>query len=129
MFATVFETFRHNALTSQKGSFLRWAQRRKFGTTGVELKLDSLRTEHPQYPRDLKSRDWGTLVSYAVLDSRRAVELFTHRYEGGADPYLDVVTAQTTELANERNAVEIQRRRMEASVSLVKAVLPLTLPV
>ena len=58
----------------------------------------------------------------AVLDSRRAVELFTHRYEGGADPYLDVVTAQTTELANERNAVEIQRRRMEASVSLVKAV-------
>jgi len=57
----------------------------------------------------------------AVLDSRRAVELFTHRYEGGADPYLDVVTAQTTELANERNAVDILRRRMEASVSLIKA--------
>ena len=50
------------------------------------------------------------------------MELFTHRYEGEADPYLDVVTAQTTELANERNAVEIQRRRMEASISLVKAV-------
>jgi NodT family efflux transporter outer membrane factor (OMF) lipoprotein len=57
----------------------------------------------------------------AVLDSRRAVALFTYRYEGGADPYLDVVAAQTTELANERNAVDILRRRMEASVSLIKA--------
>ena len=57
----------------------------------------------------------------AVLDSRRVVELFTHRYEGGADPYLDVVTSQITELANERNAVDILRRRMEDSVSLVKA--------
>ena len=57
----------------------------------------------------------------AVFDSKRAVELFTYRYRGGVDPYLDVVTAQITELANERNAVDIQRRRMEDSVSLVKA--------
>jgi NodT family efflux transporter outer membrane factor (OMF) lipoprotein len=56
----------------------------------------------------------------AVLESRRSVELFTHLYEGGADPYLDVVTAQITELANELNAINIFRRRMEASVLLVK---------
>jgi NodT family efflux transporter outer membrane factor (OMF) lipoprotein len=59
--------------------------------------------------------------SDAVAESRRSVQLFTYLYEGGADPYLDVVTAQTTELLNERNAIDILRRRMDASVLLVKA--------
>jgi NodT family efflux transporter outer membrane factor (OMF) lipoprotein len=57
----------------------------------------------------------------AVAESKRQVQLFTYLYEGGADPYLDVVTAQTIELANERNAVVILQRRMDASVLLIKA--------
>jgi len=57
----------------------------------------------------------------AVAEARREVELFTYRYEGGADPYLQVVTAQAIELLNERNAIDILRRRMEASVLLIKA--------
>jgi NodT family efflux transporter outer membrane factor (OMF) lipoprotein len=56
----------------------------------------------------------------AVVEAGRAVELFRSRYEGGADPYLQVVTAQTIELLNERNAVDILRRRMDASVLLIK---------
>jgi NodT family efflux transporter outer membrane factor (OMF) lipoprotein len=56
----------------------------------------------------------------AVADSKHQVQLFVYRYEGGADPYLDVVTAQTIELANERNAIDILRRRMDASVLLIK---------
>jgi NodT family efflux transporter outer membrane factor (OMF) lipoprotein len=56
----------------------------------------------------------------AVAEARRGVELFTSLYEGGADPYLQVVTAQTIQLLNERNAVDILRRRMDASVSLIK---------
>jgi NodT family efflux transporter outer membrane factor (OMF) lipoprotein len=56
----------------------------------------------------------------AVMQSRRQVELFRYLYEGGADPYLQVVTAQTIELLNERNAIDILRRRMDASVSLIK---------
>jgi NodT family efflux transporter outer membrane factor (OMF) lipoprotein len=57
----------------------------------------------------------------AVAKSKLSVELFTHLYEGGADPYLNVVTAQTTELSNELNAINILARRMEASVLLIKA--------
>jgi NodT family efflux transporter outer membrane factor (OMF) lipoprotein len=57
----------------------------------------------------------------AVAKARQNVALFTHLYEGGADPYLNVVTAQTTELANELNAINILARRMEASVLLTKA--------
>jgi outer membrane protein TolC len=56
----------------------------------------------------------------AVGQAKRAVQLFRYLYEGGADPYLDVVTAQTTELLNERNAIDILRRRMDVTVLLIK---------
>jgi NodT family efflux transporter outer membrane factor (OMF) lipoprotein len=56
----------------------------------------------------------------AVAEAKRSVELFTYLYTGGANPYLDVVTAQTIALANERNEVDIQRRRMDATVLLIK---------
>ena len=57
----------------------------------------------------------------AVAASKDSLQLFTNRYKGGVDTYLQVITAQTTELANERNAIDIQRRRMDASVLLIKA--------
>jgi NodT family efflux transporter outer membrane factor (OMF) lipoprotein len=57
----------------------------------------------------------------AVGSSKDSLHLFTNRYKGGVDTYLQVITAQTTELANERNAIDILRRRMDASVLLVKA--------
>jgi NodT family efflux transporter outer membrane factor (OMF) lipoprotein len=57
----------------------------------------------------------------AVASSKDSLRLFTNRYKGGVDTYLQVITAETIELANERNAIDIQRRRMDASVLLVKA--------
>jgi NodT family efflux transporter outer membrane factor (OMF) lipoprotein len=58
----------------------------------------------------------------AVASAQESLELFTNRYKGGVDNYLQVITAQTTALTNERNQVDILRRRMDASVLLVKAV-------
>jgi len=57
----------------------------------------------------------------AVGSSQESLQLFTNRYKGGVDTYLQVITAQTIELANERNAIDIQRRRLDASVLLIKA--------
>jgi NodT family efflux transporter outer membrane factor (OMF) lipoprotein len=57
----------------------------------------------------------------AVEEAQHGVKLFTDLYEGGADPYLQVVTAQAVALQNERNQVDILRRRMDASVLLIKA--------
>jgi outer membrane protein TolC len=57
----------------------------------------------------------------AVAASKDSLQLFTNRYKGGVDTYLQVITAQTTELANERNDIDILRRRMDASVLLIKA--------
>jgi outer membrane protein TolC len=44
-----------------------------------------------------------------------------NRYRGGLVTYLEVVTAQSTRLQNERVAIGIERRRMEASVLLIRA--------
>ena len=49
------------------------------------------------------------------------LEVSTNRYTGGVDNYLQVIIAQTTDLTNQRNEVDILRRRMDASVLLIKA--------
>jgi NodT family efflux transporter outer membrane factor (OMF) lipoprotein len=58
------------------------------------------------------------LATDAAIEAR---QIFNNRYVGGVDNYLSVITAQTTALANERNDIDIMRRRMDASVLLVKA--------
>jgi NodT family efflux transporter outer membrane factor (OMF) lipoprotein len=50
-----------------------------------------------------------------------AEKIFDNRYVGGLDTYLQVVTAQNTALQNQRNDIDIMRRRMDASVLLIKA--------
>jgi NodT family efflux transporter outer membrane factor (OMF) lipoprotein len=57
----------------------------------------------------------------AVEASERALALARTRYEGGITSYLEVVTAQAAALSNERTAVQLRSRRMEAAVGLVKA--------
>jgi NodT family efflux transporter outer membrane factor (OMF) lipoprotein len=58
----------------------------------------------------------------ATSSAQESLQLFTNRYEGGVDNYLQVITAQTVLLTNQRNDIDIERRRMDASVLLVKAV-------
>jgi NodT family efflux transporter outer membrane factor (OMF) lipoprotein len=63
----------------------------------------------------------GQQQKQAIASSAESLQLFTNRYKGGVDTYLQVITAQTIELANERNDIDIQRRRLDASVLLIKA--------
>ena len=58
---------------------------------------------------------------HAVLSARESLQLFTNRYQGGVDNYLQVITAQTIALTNERTEIDILRRRMDATVLLIKA--------
>jgi len=57
----------------------------------------------------------------ATVSAQQSLDLFNTRYEDGVDTYLQVITWQTALLVNERNDIEITRRRFEASVLLVKA--------
>jgi NodT family efflux transporter outer membrane factor (OMF) lipoprotein len=58
----------------------------------------------------------------ATTSASESLQLFTNRYQGGVDNYLQVITAQTVLLTNQRNDIDIKRRRMDASVLLVKAI-------
>ena len=58
----------------------------------------------------------------ATASAEESLRLFQNRYTGGVDTYLQVVTSQTTALANERNDIDLMRRRLEANVLLIKAI-------
>ena len=57
----------------------------------------------------------------AVEDSRRALDIANNRYVGGVTTYLNVITAQSTLLTNERLATQLLGQQMVTSVYLVKA--------
>jgi NodT family efflux transporter outer membrane factor (OMF) lipoprotein len=57
----------------------------------------------------------------AVASAQHSLLLSTNRYKGGVATYLEVITAQSIALTDQRVAVEIAGRRMTASVSLIKA--------
>jgi NodT family efflux transporter outer membrane factor (OMF) lipoprotein len=57
----------------------------------------------------------------ATESAQQSLDLFQTRYAGGVDTYLQVITWQTAALQNERNDIDITRRRLEASVLLIKA--------
>jgi outer membrane protein TolC len=57
----------------------------------------------------------------AVASSQRYLKLANVRYQSGMEIYLDVITAQTTLLNNQRTALNLQMEQLTASVQLIKA--------
>ena len=57
----------------------------------------------------------------ATMAAQNSAELSLNRYKGGLVTYLEVITAQTIALENERTEADLLRRRMGASVQLIKA--------
>jgi NodT family efflux transporter outer membrane factor (OMF) lipoprotein len=57
----------------------------------------------------------------AVTSARRSVDLSTARYKRGITTYLEVLTAQSIALSDERTAADLMTRRMTASVQLIQA--------
>jgi NodT family efflux transporter outer membrane factor (OMF) lipoprotein len=57
----------------------------------------------------------------AVEAAQRSFDLSNQRYKGGVTSYLEVLTAETTLIQNQRTAIDLQTRRFEASVGLIRA--------
>jgi outer membrane protein TolC len=57
----------------------------------------------------------------AVESSQRYLTLANARYQSGLGSYLDVITAQTALLSNQRTALNLRMQQMTASVQLIKA--------
>jgi NodT family efflux transporter outer membrane factor (OMF) lipoprotein len=56
-----------------------------------------------------------------TASAEQSLDLFNIRYEGGVDTYLQVLTWQTAALDNQRNDIDLLRRRLDTSVLLIKA--------
>ncbi len=65
--------------------------------------------------------DQITRESLAVDAAQRYLTIATERYRTGLDPFLNVLTAQTTLLANQQTQVTLRVSQMTAAVQLVQA--------
>ncbi len=62
------------------------------------------------------------LKQQAAVDSaQRFVDLETERYRTGIDPYVNVVTAQTTLLTDQRTLATLRTQAMTSSIQLIQA--------
>jgi NodT family efflux transporter outer membrane factor (OMF) lipoprotein len=57
----------------------------------------------------------------AIQSAQRSLKLATDRYRLGIDPYLNVITAQTTLFSNQQTAVNLRVQQIVASVQLIEA--------
>jgi outer membrane protein, multidrug efflux system len=57
----------------------------------------------------------------AVADARRALDIANDRYVGGLTTFLDVITAQSVLLSNQRLSTQLLGQQMVTSVLLIKA--------
>ena len=57
----------------------------------------------------------------AVAAAQRFLDIATSRYQTGIDPYLNVITAQTTLLSDQQTEVTLRVNEMTASVQLIQA--------
>jgi NodT family efflux transporter outer membrane factor (OMF) lipoprotein len=57
----------------------------------------------------------------AIASAQRSLKLATDRYRLGIDPYLNVITAQTTLFSNQQTAVNLRIAQIVDSVQLIEA--------
>lgn len=57
----------------------------------------------------------------AVAAAQHSLDLSNRRYKGGATSYLEVLTAETALLSNQRTLSDLQTRQFAASVQLIRA--------
>lgn len=77
----------------------------------VEDQLSSLRVMEQE----------STVEQKAVASAQHSFDISSQRYKGGVTSYLEVLTAETVLLQNQRTAIDLQTRQFVSSVSLVRA--------
>ena len=57
----------------------------------------------------------------AVASAQHSFDLSNQRYKAGATSYLEVITAETALITNERTLTDLQTRQFAATVQLIRA--------
>jgi NodT family efflux transporter outer membrane factor (OMF) lipoprotein len=113
---TIFDAGRRRAVTEQaraayRGTVAAYRETVLAAFQAVEDNLSTLRI----LSQERQQQD------AAVASSQRYLKLALDRYRLGVDSYLNVITAQTTLLSNQRTALNLQMEQMTASVQLINA--------
>jgi hydrophobe/amphiphile efflux-1 (HAE1) family protein/NodT family efflux transporter outer membrane factor (OMF) lipoprotein len=113
---TIFDAGRRQAVTEQawasyRGTVANYRETVLAAFQEVEDNLASLRI----LSQELQQQD------AAVASSQRYLNLAVARYKLGVDSYLNIITAQTTLLSNQRTALNLRLEQMTASVQLINA--------
>ena len=113
---TLFDAGRRRAVTDQawavyRGKVANYRQTVLTAFQNVEDNLSTLRI----LSQELKQQ------TDAVASSQHYLDLAKNRYHLGIDSYLNVITAQTTLLGNQRTLLNLQVEQLNASVQLIEA--------
>jgi NodT family efflux transporter outer membrane factor (OMF) lipoprotein len=65
--------------------------------------------------------DQAKVSDSAVVDARKSEKLTLNQYKEGIVPFNNVLTAETTRLADEQTALSVQKTRLESSIALIQA--------
>ncbi|WP_118185541.1 efflux transporter outer membrane subunit [Paraburkholderia phosphatilytica] len=116
MLFTLFDGGRRTAITHEAEAQLRvnGAQYKATVLLAFQQVEDNLALLHHLGDESVHEQD-------ALSAAQRTLTLAMSRYRDGVVSYLDVVTAQTTELDSEVSASNLETRRLVASVRLVQA--------
>jgi len=113
---TIFDAGRRQAVTEQA-----WANYRSTVATYRETVLAAFQAvEDNLAALRILSKELDQ-QSAAVAASQRYLNLAVARYKLGVDSYLNVITAQTTLLGNQRTGLTLQMEQMTDSVQLINA--------
>lgn len=71
---------------------------------------------------DLRILEQESVAERQAVDAaQRSLDLSNQRYKGGATSYLEVLTAESALLSNQRTSTDLQTRQFAASVQLIRA--------
>ncbi len=113
---TLFDAGRRRAITEEaranyRQSVANYREAVLNGFQEVEDNLAALR---------ILNQESGS-AAIALAAANRSVALSTNRYKGGVTTYLEVLTSQQAQLANQRTQADITTRQFAASVQLIRA--------
>ena len=116
MLQTIFDAGRRRAQveTAEAGYDATIANYRQTALSAFQEVEDNLATLRILEQESAKQHE-------ATRAAENSLDLAMNRYKGGLIDYLEVITVQSIALANERTEADLLRRRMDASVLLIKA--------
>ncbi|HEY7161696.1 MAG TPA: efflux transporter outer membrane subunit, partial [Acidobacteriota bacterium] len=116
LFQTIFDAGRRHAMSDQA-----WAAYDQSVANYRENVLNAFKDVEDNLAELRILQQEAKVQEDAVNSAQRSLQISNNRYQNGITTYLEVLTAQSALLTNQRTAVDILQRRMSASVLLIKA--------